>query len=109
MADADYRTKPTKDLLIVEDHDIYKKVYQAQFEHWNYTFDLVGTGKDVLVALVTTRYRLILLDVGLPDTDDRILCQRIRRDGSLGHPRRPIVMASATGQFNSRRLFASGC
>lgn len=102
------RAKPTKDLLVVEDKDVIQKAYQAQFERECYTFDLVGTGKDAFAALVSTHYRLILLDAGLPDIDGNVLCRRIRHDESLGHRRQPIVMASASGNLIRSECLQAG-
>ncbi len=92
-----YQPKPTKGLLVVEDHPIIQRTYQTQFQRLCYSFDVVSTGKEALHALMVTHYRLILLDVGLSDIDGRELCRRIREDIPLNHLHQPIVMASAAG------------
>ncbi len=50
----------------------------------------VSTGGDALTALEETTFSLIILDIGLPDTNGFELCRQIRRDSSV-----PIIFLTA--------------
>ena len=92
--------KPIKDGLIVEDHHNIQRLYQQIFAPLPYRMDVVGSGNAAIAALIAARYRVILLDVGLPDIEGTVLCRRIRSDAALGHCDQPIVMVSRPGRVH---------
>ena len=68
--------KPT--ILIVEDNKTTALIYQS-FLADQALIKHVSQGKDALEILRNDPIDLVLLDIGLPDTDGLELLQRIRR------------------------------
>ena len=70
--DEDLREALSEQLVMTEDFDVFE----------------AGTGADGLEKARSELYDLVILDVGLPDTDGRELCRRMRKAGV----KCPIVM-----------------
>ncbi len=70
--DADLREALGEQLLMTEDFDVFEAV----------------DGHDAMVKVKAGLYDLVILDVGLPDTDGRELCRVMRKQGV----KCPIVM-----------------
>jgi DNA-binding response OmpR family regulator len=71
-----------KNILLVDDDDDLREVLAEQLL-MTQDFDVVeaGSGQDALAHLKSGAPELIILDVGLPDTDGRELCRVIRKNG----------------------------
>ncbi len=63
--DDDLREALGEQLLMTEDFDVFE----------------AGTGADAMVKVKAGLFDLVILDVGLPDTDGRELCKLMRRQG----------------------------
>jgi len=63
--DEDLREALSEQLLMTEDFDVYEG----------------GSGAEALEKIKEQSYDLLVLDVGLPDTDGRELCRLIRKQG----------------------------
>ena len=74
--DADLREALSEQLIMTEDFDVFE----------------AANGQDALVKAKEAIYDIIILDVGLPDTDGRELCRVMRKQGVKS----PILML--TGQ-----------
>lgn len=61
--DADLREALGEQLIMTEDFDVFE----------------AGSGADAIVKVKEALFDLIVLDVGLPDTDGRELCRRMRK------------------------------
>ena len=61
--DADLREALSEQLVLTEDFDVFE----------------AGSGADAVDKVRTETYDLVILDVGLPDTDGRELCKRLRK------------------------------
>jgi len=70
--DDDLREALSEQLVMTEDFDVFE----------------AGTGQDGMEKAKQAHYDLIILDVGLPDTDGRELCRRMRKQGI----KTPILM-----------------
>ncbi len=70
--DEDLREALSEQLVMTEDFDVFE----------------AGTGADGMEKARTELYDLLILDVGLPDTDGRELCRRMRKVGV----KCPIIM-----------------
>ena len=77
-------------LLIVEDEDAIAEPLAEGLRREGFEVERVATGADALEAPVPD---LVLLDVGLPDTDGFTLCKEIR-----GRSEVPIIMVTAKGE-----------
>ena len=63
--DSDLREALAEQLVMIDDFDVYE----------------AETGNDGLERSKTEMHDLIILDVGLPDTDGRELCRLMRKQG----------------------------
>jgi DNA-binding response OmpR family regulator len=61
--DADLREALSEQLVLTEDFDVFE----------------AGSGADAVDKVRSETYDLVILDVGLPDTDGRELCKRLRK------------------------------
>ena len=78
-----------KKILLVDDDEDLREALSEQLimtEHFD-VFE-AGNGSDALVKAKEAIYDLVILDVGLPDTDGRELCRVMRKQGVKS----PILM-----------------
>jgi len=81
-----------KQVLIVDDDDTLRKTLAEQLElHEGFTVLTAADGRHALDLLKEHHFEIILMDVGLPDTDGRDLCRLIRRQGVKS----PVIMLTA--------------
>ena len=78
-----------KKILLVDDDDDLREALSEQLVMTE-DFDVfeAGTGAQGMERVKEALYDLVILDVGLPDTDGRELCRRMRKQGV----KCPIVM-----------------
>ncbi len=71
-----------KKILLVDDEDDLREALSEQLVMTE-DFDVfeAGTGHDAMDKVRAGLFDLIILDVGLPDTDGRELCRRMRKQG----------------------------
>ena len=71
-----------KKILLVDDEEDLRDALAEQLLITE-EFDVVqaGTGSEALTAVKSADLDLIILDVGLPDTDGRELCKLMRKQG----------------------------
>jgi Response regulators consisting of a CheY-like receiver domain and a winged-helix DNA-binding domain len=77
-------------LLLVEDEDAIAEPLAEGLRREGFAVDRVATG---LEALESTEPDLVLLDVGLPDTDGFTVCRELRSRSSV-----PIIILTAKGE-----------
>ena len=77
-------------LLLVEDEDSIAEPLAEGLRREGFAVERVATGK---AALDAAEPDLILLDVGLPDTDGFSVCRELRTRSSV-----PIIMVTAKGE-----------
>jgi DNA-binding response OmpR family regulator len=82
----------TKQILIVDDDEALRRSLAEQLElHEGFVTFQAEDGKRALEIIKDHHFEVILLDVGLPDTDGRDLCRLMRRQGV----KTPIIMLTA--------------
>ncbi len=74
-------------LLLVEDDPSISQPLQAGLEREGFSVELATTGA---AALESKKPDLVLLDLGLPDLDGRVVCQSLRAASSV-----PIIVVTA--------------
>ena len=77
-------------LLLVEDEDAIAEPLAEGLRREGFAVDRVATG---LAALEAAEPDLVLLDVGLPDTDGFAVCRELRSRSSV-----PIIILTAKGE-----------
>lgn len=84
---------PGKSLLIVEDDDLLRRSLKDQIAGQGdfAVIDEAADGASALKAAKGKVHDMILLDIGLPDSDGRDVCRQLRAGGI----RSPIIMLTA--------------
>jgi DNA-binding response OmpR family regulator len=77
-------------LLLVEDEDAIAEALAEGLRHEGFAVERVASG---LAALEAPEPDLVLLDVGLPDTDGFTVCRELRSRSSV-----PIIILTAKGE-----------
>lgn len=80
----------TADILIVEDDKCLLEVTSDYLVDHGYTVDTCNSGSTALILLKTNTYKLIVLDINLPDLIGFDLCRIIRKTSKV-----PIIFLSA--------------
>jgi signal transduction histidine kinase/HPt (histidine-containing phosphotransfer) domain-containing protein len=78
-------------ILLVEDHPVSRRVTAALLAHLGYEVDLASHGLEVLEAVESRSYDVILMDVQMPELDGLEVTRRIRR--RLDGRRQPRIVA----------------
>jgi len=76
-------------LLVVEDDLTIAEPLRTGLLREGFEVDLVGTGAEALAA---DEFDLVLLDLGLPDLDGRVVCRQLRERSLV-----PIIVVTARG------------
>ena len=85
-------------LLIVEDDDLLRQGLTLALNGENYASDSASTAAEANALLQSSQYSLIILDLGLPDTDGATLLRRWRRQNiSL-----PVLILTARDALEDR-------
>ncbi|WP_027133936.1 response regulator transcription factor [Geminicoccus roseus] len=76
-------------ILIVDDDNALRRELAEQLTmHEGFRVQEAGSGKEALALARTNEFDLVILDVGLPDTDGRDLCKLLRKNGVKA----PVIM-----------------
>ncbi|MEW7847438.1 hybrid sensor histidine kinase/response regulator [Massilia aurea] len=70
-------------ILVVDDNEDAANLLQALLEMHGFTVDLAHTGAAALAALARRPYRMVLLDIGLPDMSGYDVASGARQQGLL--------------------------
>ncbi|WP_319240260.1 response regulator transcription factor [uncultured Propionivibrio sp.] len=85
-------------LLLVEDDLELANGLVNTLAQSNYAADAVHCGRDAVAACQTTAYRLIILDLGLPDEDGISVLRRLRANGLTA----PVLILTARDDLKDR-------
>lgn len=80
-------------ILIIEDEPSIAELERDYLELNHYEADIAATGQEGLERLKTNTYRLVLLDLMLPDMDGYEVCRKIREVSEI-----PIIMVTAKNE-----------
>jgi len=97
---------PTLRILIAEDNPVNQKVARLSLDRLGYSADASSNGLEVLAALKTHAYDVILMDVHMPSCDGLEATRRIRATTTLEQPYIIAVTANATSQDRAECLAA---
>lgn len=83
----------TLKLLLVDDDQMNGKLLQGRLEKRGFSCDYVTSGKDCLEALRSNEYKLVLLDIMMPDMSGIEVLECIRKDKKPVEL--PVIMVTA--------------
>jgi two-component system OmpR family response regulator len=85
-------------LLVVEDDSDLRRLLERGLSEEGYELEMARNGHDALAAADARPPALIVLDIGLPDTDGRDLCQALRSRGVMA----PVLFLTARDSVPDR-------
>lgn len=89
-------------ILLVEDNSLIQHVTQSLLNGAGFQVDVAGTGAEALAKFSPGKYRLIYMDIGLPDQDGYSVAHAIReKEKSLATP---IIALTAHGALDVERF-----
>ena len=93
-------------VLLVEDHEINRKLAQIMLQRMGHTFVLANDGQQALACLEKERFDVVLLDVMMPVMDGLTALQ-IWRERELAQqlPRTTVLMVTAHAMTGDRERF----
>lgn len=86
-------------ILLVEDEIQMSMVIEMELEHEGYEVDIAHDGMEALRKAENTEYKLILLDIMIPNLNGVEVCKRIRGFSDV-----PIIMLTAKGEIQDKVL-----
>ena len=98
-------TKPLS-VLLVEDHEINRKLAQIMLQRMGHTFVLANDGQQALDCLDQENFDVVLLDVMMPVMDGLTALKLWReRESERGLPRTTVLMVTAHAMTGDRERF----
>ena len=85
-------------LLVVEDNIELAQAIGEAFAARHLHCDLAHNAGDAEILIRTTRYALVILDLGLPDEDGLDLLRRLR----AAQRSEPVIILTARGEVENR-------
>jgi two-component system response regulator MprA len=70
-----------RSIVVVEDDDQLRGVLASSLREEGFVVEVAATGADALGLVHAAQPDLLVIDIGLPDTDGRDLCQALRARG----------------------------
>jgi CheY-like chemotaxis protein len=67
------------DILLIEDHYLTQDMISLLFERYNFPLHLVGNGEQALALIEQSDFKLIIIDLGLPDYEGFELIKKIKQ------------------------------
>ncbi len=92
------RTETTARILVVEDDPDLRRLLKAGLSEEGFEVSTAASGRDALHFGLTPPPDLMVIDIGLPDTDGRDLCQALRSQGAGA----PVLFLTALDAVSDR-------
>ena len=86
---------PMKKILVVDDEENIRLLYQEELEEEGYTVDVATNGQEALDKMNTFKPDLITLDIKMPGMDGVETLRKIREV----HRDLPVILCSAYGEY----------
>ncbi|HKM73238.1 MAG TPA: response regulator transcription factor [Stellaceae bacterium] len=85
-------------LLLVEDNERFAALLKRGLSAAGFVVDVLATADDAAAALRTSRFEIVVLDLGLPDADGLEVLTEMRRRGDPT----PVLILTARGGLKDR-------
>lgn len=85
-------------ILLVDDNKGFLDYVQRGLMAEGYSLEVATTGRIALTLAIEGRFKVILLDLGLPDINGRDVCEHLRRNGVIT----PILMVTASDTLQDK-------
>jgi CheY-like chemotaxis protein len=97
----------TSSVLLVEDHEINRKLAEIMLQRMGCTYALANDGQQALDRLEQERFDVVLMDVMMPVMDGITALRHLRALEALGRPRTPVLMVTAHAMLGDEERFRS--
>jgi len=94
---ADNKMTHSAAILVVEDDDLFSSYLKKLLGYNGYNIRLAQNGREALQYIRRENTDLVLLDIGLPDTDGRTLLKQIGSDA----PDTPVILMTGNASIES--------
>ncbi len=85
-------------LLLIEDNERFAALLKRGLTAAGFVVDVLPTAADATAALNTTRFEIVVLDLGLPDADGLDILSEMRRRKDAT----PVLILTARGSLKDR-------
>ena len=96
----DYASKDDTSILVAEDDHTLAHFLRRHLETEGYRPTIVETGAEALRIAPAMRPQIIVLDVGLPDTDGLTVCRQLKNDARTADI--PVLFLTGKDDINDR-------
>lgn len=93
---------PRLRVLVAEDNPVNRRVAKHMLSKCGHDCEIVGNGREVIEALQSQSYDLILMDVQMPEMDGLEATRRIRLDEATSERHIPIIAMTAHAMKGDR-------
>ncbi|WPP49884.1 response regulator [Catalinimonas niigatensis] len=94
-----------KKVLVAEDSSVIQNLTKKVLQFQNYDIDSVKNGEEVLKAIETNEYDIILMDIGMPKMDGMECTRQIRALADKQKANIPIVAITGNAKNYSEEEF----
>jgi two-component system, OmpR family, KDP operon response regulator KdpE len=84
-------------ILLVDDEPSIQRATATLLRSRGYTVALAGSGSEALILFDRERPSMVIVDLGLPDMDGTVVCERLRARADV-----PILVLSVRGEERSK-------
>lgn len=96
---------PTWSVLLVEDHEINRKLAEIMLQRMGYRYAIAADGQEALDRLAEERFDVVLMDVMMPVMDGVTALRQLRiQEATTGH-RTPVLMVTAHAMTGDKERF----
>lgn len=85
-----------KRIVLIEDDEFIREMYQSELEGAGFKISAFGTGKEGLAAINTEPFDLLLLDIMLPDSNGLEILRTIKSQANTKNLK--VVLLTNLGQ-----------
>jgi PAS domain S-box-containing protein len=101
----DHQGTQSVSVLLVEDHEINRKLAQIMLQRMGYRYAVAADGQQALDRLAQERFDVVLMDVMMPVMDGISALRRLRALEASGRPRTPVLMVTAHAMTGDKERF----
>lgn len=108
MLQSNYSDSLKHQILLVEDSPVIQLVHESTLQGAGFTVDTAESGKEALAMCAKHKYKLILMDINLPDMTGLEITTRIRQNNHLNKTVPIVALTSYTEKEIKKQCLECG-